>query len=77
MTKKLDEVLSNGGVVKYKGVSIYVDNPNNLEDYSVPSGYYIINALGWNVYFKTRDRIKAQEICNLVYGKGKYTIRGV
>lgn len=71
----LNDVLCNGGVIKVKGVTVFADNPNNLNYYTSSTGYYIIDALGHNVYFKCRERSKAQEICNEIFGKGKYTIR--
>lgn len=40
-----------------------------------PSNYYIVNALGQCVFFKTKDRIKAQKKCDEEYGKGHYKIR--
>ena len=42
-----------------------------------PSHFFIINALGEYVFFRTRLRAKAQEACDKEYGKGKYTIRTI
>ncbi len=42
-----------------------------------PSHFFIINALGDYVFFKTRSRQKAQASCDAVFGKGKYTIRTI
>lgn len=39
------------------------------------SGLYIIDALGNYVFFMTRDRKKAQQKCNEIYGENKYTVR--
>lgn len=54
-----------------------------VEDFDVysedkpPSKYYIMNAFGQGVYFKTRSRAKAQEICDQIYGKGFFTVKQV
>lgn len=76
MNKNLIEtVLVTGGLVKYKGVSVYVDNPDNLVEYSKPSGFYIKSPLNFNIYFKTGDRAKAQDVCNSIFGKSAYTVQ--
>lgn len=41
----------------------------------VPYGsFFIRNALGMIVYYKTSDRLRAQKACDDEYGKGKYTV---
>ncbi len=45
------------------------------DDFKPPSRFYIVNAMGEGVYFKTHTRSKAQEKSDDIYGKGKYTIR--
>jgi len=40
-----------------------------------PSRYYIIDAFGHYIFVKVRERTKAQEIINEIYGKGFYKIR--
>lgn len=39
-----------------------------------PGSFYIRNAFGEYVFYKTGERAKAQEAANKVYGKGKYTV---
>lgn len=70
----LNEVLSKGGVIKVKGCTVFVDNPNNLNYYTSPTGYYIRNAQDWLVYFKCRERAKAQSVCDEIFGKSQYTV---
>lgn len=54
-----------------------------VEDFDIfsedipPSKYYIMNAFGQGVYFKTRSRAKAQEICDQIYGKGFFVVKQV
>lgn len=45
------------------------------DDFKPPSQFFIVNALGEGVYFHTRSRAKAQEKCDVEYGKGKYSVR--
>ena len=40
-----------------------------------PSRYYVINAFGDYIFVKVRERIKAQDIIDSVYGKNFYKIR--
>lgn len=45
------------------------------DEFIDPATYYIVDAFGSGVYFRTRVRKKAQEICDSMYGKGKFTVR--
>ena len=55
---------------------IYVpEDEYNAEDFKPPASFFILNALGEGVYFKTRSRSKAQVECDLIYGVGKYSVR--
>ena len=71
----LNDVLSNGGVLKINGTTVFVDCPTNLNYYTSATGYYIVSANGYKVYFKCRDRQRAQSVCNELFGKGAYTIQ--
>ena len=70
----LNSVLSSGGLIKIKGTTVFVDNPDNLNYYTSATGYYIVSAQGWKVYFKCRDRKRAQAVCNELFGSGRYTV---
>ena len=70
----LNDVLSNGGIIKIKNTTVFVDNPDNLNYYTSASGYYIVSAQGWKVYFKCRDRKRAQAVCNELFGSGRYRV---
>ena len=70
----LNEVLSKGGIIKVKGCTVFVDNPDNLNYYTSATGYYIVSAQGWKVYFKCRERTKAQLVCDEIFGKCQYTV---
>lgn len=44
-------------------------------DFLDPATYFVVDAMQNYVYFCTRDRAKAQEKCNEMYGVGKYTVK--
>ena len=71
----LNKVMSEGGLIKVNGVSVIFNNPDNLNYYGSLTWYYIRNAQDWMVYFKCRDRAKAQATCDMIFGSGRYTIQ--
>lgn len=71
----LNEVMTTGGLIKVNNVSVLFDNPDNLNYYGSLTGYYIRNAKDWMVYFKCRERSKAQMVCNELFGKGMYLVQ--
>lgn len=63
----------NKGVDKPKKemvVSVYKEFPENP-----PSNFYVLNALLEYVFLHTKQRQKAQQKADELYGKGKYSIR--
>ena len=70
----LNDVLIKGGLVRVNGINVLFDYDTNLNYYGSSSGYYIVNALGYKVFFKCHERQKAQETCNMIFGKGVYTV---
>lgn len=55
--------------------TIYVpEDEYNAEDFKPPASFFIMNAIGEAVYFKTRSRQKAQEAADNLYG-AKYRVR--
>ena len=71
----LNDVLIKGGLVRVNGINVLFDNPDNLNYYGSCSGYYIRNAQDWFVYFKCRDRAKAQTTCDMIFGSGRYFVQ--
>ena len=47
------------------------------EDFKAPTSLFIINALGEAIFFRTRDRAKAQGWSDMLHGKGHYKVRPV
>ena len=70
----LNDVLVNGGILKIKGTTVFIDCPTNLNYYTSATGYYIVSAQGWKVYFKCRERQRAQSVCNELFGSGRYRV---
>ena len=71
----LNDVLINGGIIKIKGTTVFVDCPTDLNYYTSATGYYIVSAQGWKVYFKCRERQRAQSVCNELFGKNQYRVQ--
>lgn len=71
----LNDVMLCGGMIRVLNVNVLFDYPTNLNYYGSASGYHITNGLGYKVYFKCRDRAKAQAVANEIFGKGVYTIQ--
>ena len=71
----LNDVLTNGGILKIKGTTVFVDCPTNLNYYTSATGYYIVSANGYKVYFKCRERSKAQEVADYIFGKNMYRVQ--
>ena len=71
----LNDVLSSGGIIKIKNTTVFVDNPDNLNYYTSATGYYIVSAQGWKVYFKCRERQRAQEVADYIFGKNMYRVQ--
>ena len=74
MMYDLNDVMMKGGIVRINKIQVLFDNPQNLNYYGSCSGYYIRNAQDWLVYFKCRDRAKAQVVANEIFGKGAYIV---
>ena len=70
----LNDVMLNGGMIRVNGINVLFDYDTNLNYYGSSTGFYIVNSLGYKVYFKCRDRQRAQMVCNELFGVGQYTI---
>lgn len=59
---------------KLQKIHVSVDNGENMFKNLPKYKFYIKNAVGFIVYFKTNDRKNAQNIVDYLYGKGMYTV---
>lgn len=71
----LDDVMINGGMIRVNGINVLFDYDTNLNYYGSSTGFYIVNSLGYKVYFKCRDRKKAQEVADYIFGKNMYRVQ--
>ena len=66
-------VLSNGGITKYKKWEVYVHTPETTR--ILPQGkWHFRDANGYRVFIKTMKREIAQEFVNTYYGRGRYVV---
>ena len=71
---QINEALANGGVIYVLGSRVFIDNPSNFSLVEAPTGFWVKNAMGFITYFKATTREKAQEVCNKLFGGGRYTV---
>lgn len=71
----LNDVMLQGGMVRVLGVNVLFDYDTNLNYYGTATGYHITNGLGYKVYFKCRERSKAQEVADYIFGKNIYRVQ--
>ena len=71
----LNEVMLRGGQIRVNGINVLFDYDTNLNYYGSTTGYYIVNSLGYKVYFKCRERSKAQETADIIFGKNHYFVQ--
>ena len=71
----LNDVMLHGGMIRVNKINVLFDYDTNLNYYGSSSGYYIRNALGYKVFFKCRERQKAQEVADYIFGKNVYRVQ--
>ena len=61
-----------------KGKLLYVweDEVLDEDNYKPRTQYFVVDAFGGHLFFRTNSRAKAQELCNLCFN-GKYTVKVV
>jgi hypothetical protein len=59
-----------------KGVRITIVSYERFTDieFEPPATFFTRSAMGSYYFYHTRDRAKAQEACDEVFGKGHYTV---
>ena len=61
-----------------KKITIYEEHDAWRDDFKPPSRYYFIYCTGHHIFLRTKDRLKAQEICDRISGKkGFYRVKSV
>lgn len=74
MQDKLLDFVMTGGFKKILSIGVYIEYPDRDGNIVERNGYWIRNALNGRTYFRTKNREKAQQVCDLLYGKGQYTV---
>lgn len=68
----LDEVFPEAkGKLKYAWEHEVADEDN----FKPHTGFFINDAMGGHLYFRTNSRANAQRLCDLCFGAGKYTVK--
>lgn len=70
--RKADTKGSGIDATKYFCVS---SDDYHMDDFTPPSAWCVLMATGDFMYLKARDRKKAQELCDIWFGVGKYIVR--
>lgn len=68
----LDEVFPD---CKGKLVYAWEAQVEDEDNFKPPTGFFINDALGGHLYFRTNSRVNAQRLCNLCFGENKYTVK--
>ncbi|WAX22681.1 hypothetical protein [Acinetobacter phage vB_AbaP_HB01] len=71
---EISQALLEGGVIYVSGSRVFIDNPMNFNLVEAPTGFWIKNAMDFMTYFKATTREKAQEVCDTLFGKGRYKV---
>jgi len=76
MNKKVrDMYVSMFGDKIMKQIVVVPESERFIDEFKEPTAYFIVNALGDALFFKTRSRSKAQDMVDSMYGKGFYIIK--
>lgn len=73
----MKKIFENDPVFKKisKSVVIVSEEDRYEEEFIHPTQFYIVMADGSGMYFKTRDRLKAQGWADMLFGTGFYQVR--
>ena len=65
-------LVSGEGVLAVEGITVYINEPSIV---GVKPRYYIIDAVGNHLFIKTKNRMLAQQVVDVLFGKGRYRVR--
>ena len=69
----VNECLVKGeGVLAVEGVTVFINEPSIV---GAKPRYYIIDAIGNRLFIKTKDRMVAQQVVDVLLGKARYRVR--
>ena len=67
-----ESLVKGDGVLSVEGVTVYI---NEASIVGAKPRYYIIDAIGNHLFIKTKDRMLAQQVVDVLFGKGRYRVR--
>ena len=67
-----DCLVKGGGVLSVEGITVYI---NEASIVGVKPRYYIVDAVGNHLFIKTKDRMLAQQVVDVLLGKARYRVR--
>lgn len=65
-------LVKGGGVLAVEGVTVFINEPSIV---SVKPRYYVKDAIGNHLFIKTKDRMVAQQVVDVLLGRGRYRVR--
>lgn len=65
-------LVKGGGVLAVEGVTVFINEPSIV---GVKPRYYVIDAIGNHLFIKTKDRMVAQQVVDVLLGKARYRVR--
>ena len=65
-------LVAGEGVLAVEGVTVYINESSIV---GAKPRYYIIDAIGNLLFIKTKDRMLAQQVVDVLLGKGRYRVR--
>lgn len=69
----VNECLVRGsGELSVEGITVFI---NEASIVGVKPRYYVKDAIGNHLFIKTKDRMVAQQVVDVLLGKGRYRIR--
>lgn len=69
----VNAALVNGsGELGVEGISVYINEPSII---GAKPRYYVIDAIGNTLFIKTKDRMVAQQVVDVLLGKDRYRVR--
>ena len=70
---EVNECLVAGeGVLAVEGITVFINEPSIVG--SKPR-YYVIDAIANRLFIKTKDRMVAQQVVDVLLGKARYRVR--
>ena len=65
-------LVSGDGVLSVEGVTVYI---NEASIVGAKPRYYVVDAIGNHLFIKTKDRMVAQQVVDVLLGKARYRVR--